>query len=70
MTTAMVQPREVADLLRDLRRVAELPADDPERQAWSERKRDVFDRITARARLLAVGWVDDLTTSSAKARRA
>ncbi len=50
MTTATVQPREVADLLRDPRRVAGPPADDPERQAWPERKRDVIrvDNVQAR----------------------
>ncbi len=47
MTTTKVPAREVADLLRELRRVVELPADDPQRQAWAARKRDVLDRITA-----------------------
>ncbi len=45
MTTTKVPAREVADLLRDLRRMVDLPADDPQRQAWLERKRDVLERI-------------------------
>ncbi len=47
MTTTNVPTREVADLLRDLRRVVDLPADDPQRQAWAARKHDVLERIVA-----------------------
>lgn len=39
--------RDVADLLRDLRTVRQLPDDDARRQAWLKRKRDLLGRITA-----------------------
>jgi hypothetical protein len=47
MQSPRVSAAEVAGLLGDLRRVAEMPADDSARQAWAARKQDVLDRITA-----------------------
>jgi hypothetical protein len=40
-------PREVADLLRELREVRHLLDGDPRRQAALERKHDVLERIEA-----------------------
>ncbi len=39
--------RDVAGQLRNLRRVADLPVDDPERQAWLDRKRRILEQIAA-----------------------
>lgn len=46
--TPPVTPEDVAELLRDLPAIRELPENDPRRVAWLERKRDLLDRIGRR----------------------